>query len=200
VRGVGELDIEDGAHSRVVEYDRTQWQRDGYVISAAGAGRPMMGARAWDMIRVMDHLDAQAGARGSYVLVGEGLGGTWALAAALADDRDVAVATVGTLASYRLIIENKWHNLRGCFWVPRALDTFDLPDLPAIMAPEPIAILNPIDQMSHPLGEDAARGEFAWPLSYYHAMDADRLLGVACNLSPAEVADAIEALIEQAGG
>ncbi|MGD9498674.1 MAG: prolyl oligopeptidase family serine peptidase, partial [Armatimonadota bacterium] len=71
VRGVGELDIEDGACSRVVEYDPIQWQRDGYAISAAGAGRPMRGARALDLIGVMDYLDTEAGTRGRYVLVGE---------------------------------------------------------------------------------------------------------------------------------
>lgn len=116
VRGTGELDIEGGAFTRTSEYDRIQWQRDGFAISAAGAGRPMMGARAWDLLRVMDHLDADAGAPASYVLVGEGEGGTWALAAALADDRVRGVATVGTLASWRLIIENKWHAVRGYFW------------------------------------------------------------------------------------
>ena len=194
VRGTGELDIEGGAFTRTSEYDRIQWQRDGYAISAAGGGRPMMGARAWDLVRVMDHLDAEAGARGGYVLVGEGEGGTWAMAAALADERDVGVATVGTLASWRLIIENKWHALRGYFWVPRAPDSFDLPDLPALLAPEPVAILDPADEMLHPLPESAARAEFAWALATYGALDADGGMTLRCGLPVNGVAQAIEGL------
>ncbi len=195
VRGTGELDIEGGAFSRTSEYDPIQWRRDGYAISAAGAGRPMMGARAWDLLRVMDHLDAEAGVRGTYALVGEDEGGTWALAAALADDRVQGVATVGTLASWRLIIENKWHAVRGYFWVPRALDTFDLPDLPALLAPRPVVVLDPVDQMLHALPPDAARAEFTWAASYYRAAAAEDALAVRCGLSAQERAEAIEGVL-----
>ncbi len=191
VRGTGELDIEGGARSRVVEYDRTHWQRDGYAISYAGAGRTMMGARAFDLMRVMDYLDAERGGIGRYALVGEGLGGTWALAAAMADERVAGVATVGMLSSYARLIERKWNALREYFWVPKALEAYDLPDLPALIAPRPVALLNPVDEMLHPLDADAARQDLAWAKSW-----SDDSLTVACDLSPEEIVAAVERLAE----
>ncbi|MGC9320100.1 MAG: prolyl oligopeptidase family serine peptidase, partial [Armatimonadota bacterium] len=194
VRGVGELDIEEGRVSRVVEYDAIQWRRDDFAIAYAGQGRTMMGARALDLLRVMDHLDAEARQPGRYVLAGEGLGGTWAMAAALADERVAGVATVGTLASWRLLIESKWNALRDYFWVPKALEVFDLPDLPGLIAPRPVAILNPVDQMLHPLSEEAAQDELAWAQSCYDAMGAGGRLVIRAERSAAEVVEAVEGL------
>ncbi|GEM_PF-2217405 len=161
VRGRGELDIERGAATRVAEYDAIQWQRDGFAIAYAGAGRTIMGARALDLIRVMDALDGEAGAAQSYELIGEGLGGTWVLAAAAADPRVERVTTIGTLSSWARLIETKWNALRDYFWVPRALDTFDLSDLP-ILAHGEVRIVNPVDAMLHPLSVDDAADDFAW--------------------------------------
>lgn len=81
--------------------------------------------------------------------------------------------------------------------MPRALDTFDLPDLPALLTPRAMAVLDPVDQMLHPLAEDAARAEFTWAASQYRAADALEALIVRCGLSAEERAGAIEGL---AGG
>jgi cephalosporin-C deacetylase-like acetyl esterase len=165
VRGKGELDVARGAATRVTEYDAIQWQRDGFAISYAGAGRTMMGARALDLIRVMDALDGEAGAGQSYELIGEGLGGTWVLAAAAADPRVDRVTAIGTLSSWARLIETKWNALRDYFWVPRALDTFDLSDLPALAHGE-VWIVNPVDAMLHPLSAGDAAADFAWAQSW----------------------------------
>lgn len=194
VRGRGELDIARGAVTRVVSYDRTQWRRDSYAMAYANHGeRTMPGARALDLISVMDHLDARDGEQ-QHVLVGEGLGGVWALAAAMADERVVGVATVGTLSSYARVIENKWHAIRDYFWVPRAVDTYDLPDLPALVGPRPVAVLNPVDEMLHPLTAEEAATDFAWAASWFEAIDAGDLFTVGCGLDPWEIAEAIDAL------
>ncbi|MFP4249845.1 MAG: alpha/beta hydrolase [Armatimonadota bacterium] len=161
VRGRGELDIERGAVTRVTNYDRTQWRRDSYAIAYANADRTMPGARAMDLISVMDHLDAQAGGRRQYELIGEGLGGFWAMAAAVADDRVEAVTTIGTLSSWERLIESKWNALRDYFWVPRALDTFDLSDLPALTQAT-VTVVDPVNEMLHPLSAEQAAGDFAW--------------------------------------
>lgn len=191
VRGKGELDIEGGEVSRVVEYDRIQWQRDGYAISYAGAGRTMMGARALDLIRVMDALDFEAGETGSYELVGEGIGGAWALIAALADERVTGVTTVGTLGSWQRLMESKWNALREYFWVPRALDTFDLSDLPALTRGASVAVVNPVDEMLHPLSAEDAVEDFAWA----RAWSGDRLR-VECSRAPED----LTSIIRQPGG
>lgn len=166
VRGRGELNIERGAVTRVTNYDRTQWRRDSYALAYANSGRTMPGARAMDLISVMDHVDAQAGGRQQYELIGEGLGGFWAMAAAVADDRVKAVTTLGTLSSWERLIESKWNALRDYFWVPRALDTFDLSDLPALTHEATVTIVDPVDEMLHRLTVMEAAEDFAWAKSW----------------------------------
>ncbi len=200
VRGAGELDIERGARGRTVEYDASQWRRDGHAIAFTGAGKTLLGARAFDLTRCMDWLDSREDlATDGYVLAGEGLGGTWVLAAGLADERVGAVATVGMLGSYRMILDNKWHNVRGYFWVPKALETYDLPDLPALLAPRPMALINTVDQMAHPLPDAAVRDEFAWSAKYYAAAGADDALTVTTDADVDVVAEAIAAAARGAG-
>ncbi|MGI5819909.1 MAG: prolyl oligopeptidase family serine peptidase [Armatimonadota bacterium] len=193
VRGRGELNIEGGAVTRVTDYDRTQWRRDSYAMAYANNGRTMPGARAMDLISVMDHLDEQAGAAQQYALVGEGLGGVWALAATMADARVASVATVGMLSSYARVIESKWHAIRDYFWVPRALDTYDLPDLPALIAPRQVAVLNPMDEMLHALTEAEAAADLSWAASWFDAMDAGERLIVECGLEGTALARAVDA-------
>ncbi|MFW6437441.1 MAG: prolyl oligopeptidase family serine peptidase [Armatimonadota bacterium] len=166
VRGRGELNIERGRVSHVNDYDRIQWQRDSYGIAYAGAGRTIPGARAMDLISVMNYIDSQAGAPQRYELVGEDLGGFWAMAAAVADERVDAVTAIGTLSSWARVIENKWHQIRDYFWVPRALDTFDLSDLPALTGDARVVIVNPVDEMLHPLSAEEAADDYAWAASW----------------------------------
>ncbi len=195
VRGVGELDAKMGARGRVVEYDREQWARDGYAIALAGADKTMAGPRALDLIGCIDYLDDREDVAGRYVLVGEGIGGLWALAAGIADERVAGVATVGMLASYRMILDNKWNNLRDYFWVPRALEAYDLPDLPALMAPHPVALINTVDQMLHPLPDAEARVEFAWARMYFDAAGSGDALSIEADVSPGRVAKMIEEMV-----
>jgi len=166
VRGRGELNIERGRVGRVNEFDRIQWRRDSYAIGYAGTGRTMPGARAMDLISVMNYLDARAGVPQQYELVGEGLGGFWAMAAAVADDRVETVTTIGTLSSWARVIEHKWHAVRDYFWVPRALDTFDLCDLPALTGDARVMIVDPMDEMLHPLSAEQAAEDYGWAASW----------------------------------
>ncbi len=61
--------------------------------------------RTLDVVRALDYLAARHDLTGRpVVLVGEGLGGVWVLAAAAFDSRPAAVVCVKTLPSYRLIV------------------------------------------------------------------------------------------------
>jgi len=194
VRGTGELDLERGKRTQVSRYDQIHFRRDSLAISSTSAGRTMLGQRAFDLIRCVDYLRAREDtADAPVVLVGERVGGSWCLAAAVADERPAAVATVGTLASYRLIIENKWNNLREYFWVPGALADYDLCDLPALIAPRPVALINVVDQMVHVMDADAIRAEYAWAARYY---EAARTPGDLRIVSPATDAEVIGALCD----
>ncbi len=192
VRGTGELDLERGKRTEVSQYDRIHWRRDSMAINSAGAGRTMLGQRAFDLIRCVDYLrSCEDTADAPIVLVGERLGGSWCLAAAVADERVDAVATVETLASYRLIIDNKWNNLREYFWVPGALSDYDLCDLPALIAPRPVALINAVDQMLHVMEAEAVKEEYSWAGKYYKAAGAGRHLRI---VSPAAEDDVVAAI------
>ena len=128
------------------------------------------------------------------VLVGERLGGSWCLAAGVADERVDAVATVGTLASYRLIMDNKWNNLREYFWVPGALADYDLCDLPALIAPRPVALINTVDQMLHVMETDAVEEEYSWAAKYYQATGGGDGLRIVSDANDAVVVETIHDL------
>jgi hypothetical protein len=64
---------------------------------------------------------------------------------------------VRTLASYRMITDHPEYNQFGHFWVPGALLDYDLPDLPELVAPRPVLMLDPVDQMSRRLDAAAAQ-------------------------------------------
>ena len=188
VRGRGEYDAEGGAVGRVVEYDRTQWaRRDTVAISCADAGRPIMGARAMDLVTLMDYLDAESGQRGRYELIGEELGGAWVLMASVADERVSSVTTIGTLSCWARLIETKWNALRDYFWVPRALETFDLSDLPALAHDARVSIINPADPMLHPLEASAAAEDFDWARQWC----GDRLR-IECGVGESEMPDLLK--------
>ncbi|GAH43678.1 unnamed protein product, partial [marine sediment metagenome] len=194
VRGMGELDIERGKRTQVSEYDPIHWRRDSLAISSTGGGRTMLGQRAFDLVRCVDYLRSREDtAEAPLVLVGERLGGSWCLVAAVADERVSAVATVGTLASYRLIIDNKWNNLREYFWVPGALADYDLCDLPALIAPRPVALINTVDQMLHVMETDAVQEEYSWAAKYYEVAGAGGHLRI---VSPAADDDVVAAICD----
>ena len=165
VRGVGETDPREGrVAASVAGYDADQWQRDCLGINAYGfMGRSLEGMRAYDIIRAVDHLRTLRDYGGRPVTVlGEGLGGLWALIAAAYDDRVDRVVTVGTLLSYRMLIESPYHEVRGYFWLPEALRDFDISELGALIAPRPVTWIGPVDAMAQPVDAATVEAYAAW--------------------------------------
>lgn len=165
VRGVGETDPREGKFADTVAgYDADQWQRDCLGINAYGfMGRSLEAMRAFDIIRAVDFVRAMPECQGrSLTVVGEGLGGLWALIAAAYDDRVNCVVTVGTLLSYRMLIESLYHEVRGYFWLPEALRDFDINELAALIAPRSVVWIAPVDAMAKPVGAATVRTYAAW--------------------------------------
>ncbi len=165
VRGVGETDPREGKFADgVAGYDADQWQRDCLGINAYGfLGRSLEGMRAYDIIRAVDYLRTLPEYNGRPVTVlGEGLGGLWALIAAAYDDRVDRVVTVGMLLSYRMLVESPYHGVRGYFWLPEALRDFDISELGALIAPRPVTWLAPVDAMAEPVDAGTVDAYAAW--------------------------------------
>jgi len=154
------------------DYHPERWKHDCLAIRALAIGRSRCAMRVLDVVRAVDVLDERGTlADRAVAVVGEGRGGIWAMKAAAFDPRIAAVAAVRTLASYRLITDNVYYNQFEHFWVPGVLADYDVPDLPVLVAPRPLAILSPVDHMSRPLSERAIKKCFA------HARGAYALLG-----------------------
>ncbi len=130
-----------------------------------------MALQSFDLIRAMDYVAGRADlAPGRVVLVGEGLGGVWSLVAAAMDDRAAGVIAVGTVPSYKLIVDAPYYAARDYFWVPGALADFDLPDLVGLVAPRTAVLIDPADAMLAPLPAEQCRTVCAWPRAVYQIL------------------------------
>jgi len=196
VRGVGEADPSPQPPPGPFDgYDPAQWRRDATALKATCAGTTMLALQASDLSRTLDWLQTQPDLAGkSTIAVGEGLGGVWAMVAAAFDDRITAVTCRQTVVSYASVIETQYYAVRSCFWVPGAVRDYDLPDLPALIAPRPVLWLDTVDAALQPLDAGQARAPLAWSQSIYAALGRGGRLSVAHTQNPADAREAAETL------
>lgn len=153
VRDAGETDPMAGQYpASAAGYVPTQWSKDTRSITAYGClGRTMIGMQAYDLLRACDHLRTRSDLGGrKTVLVGEGLGGVWALLAGALDPTVSQVVTLHTLCSLRQLIESPYHEVYDYFWMPSALADFDLPELATLVAPRRALWIDPVEAMNKP--------------------------------------------------
>ena len=137
----------------------------------------MLAMRTYDIIRAMDYLaGCQDLAERRVVLIGEGLGGVWVLTAAAMDPRPAAVICVGTVPSYKLIVQSQYYKARDYFWVAGALEDFDLPDLIGLAAPKACLLIDPVDGMLEPLDEPHLKQLSAWARGVYQVLGSPEQL------------------------
>jgi len=161
-RGTGETDPRLGQRLKPpTEYDPLQWRVDAAAICLAYADTTSLALRTFDVIRAIDYLRSlDTAAPRPIVVVGEELGGVWAMLAAVFDPTVAGVVCVRTLPSYKLIVRSQYYQVRDYFWTVGALMDFDICDLPALIAPRPVAILDPLDAALESLPLDQARPWF----------------------------------------
>lgn len=155
VRGTGETNP-TGTLPLPVKYATCtpfQWIHDCLAIQSPGFGRTMLAMRTFDVMRGIDFLKSKKELEVRKVVVyGEGIGGLWALLAAIYDSRVSGVVTDGTLSSYQQLVTNKYYKVSSAyFWVPGALCDFDIPDLARLVAPKPQAWVDPINGLGEKL-------------------------------------------------
>lgn len=174
VRAAGELDPRDRSELKPLAagYDAMQFRVDGWSVNCALAGTTMLAGQAHDIMRSVDYLVSRNDLAGRpVVVVGEGLGGVWALTAAAFDERIASIVCVGTVPSYKLIVGTQYYKSRDYFWVPGALCDFDLTDLVGLIAPRPVTLIDPVDAMLQPLPTDPTRTLLAWPREVFNRLD-----------------------------
>jgi len=197
-RGSGETDPRQGQTLReMTQYDPLQWRVDSAAVSLAYADTTALALRAFDLIRALDALQATPSlADRPVALVGEELAGLWALVAAAFDPRPVAVCCVRMTPSYKLITGSQYYKVRDYFWVASALMDYDIPDLPALAAPRPVALIDPVDALLEPLDLDACRAHCRWASEVYALLGAEsafRIMrtGDGARPDPEEQAEAV---------
>jgi cephalosporin-C deacetylase-like acetyl esterase len=153
VRGVGETDPSlPLLMTPYTGFLRSQAQRDNLAINSLSLKRTMLGMRTFDVLKVMDYIKSREDLNSrAIVLVGEGLGGLWALLAASYHSDADAVVCIGTLPSYKLLLNRQYYNVWNYFWVPGALRDFDIPDLSRLVAPRRQLWINPVNALAEPL-------------------------------------------------
>ena len=157
------------SNGKLCAYHPELWRREQLAIRALGLGRSRSAMRALDIIRAGDLLEERGLSDEGYVVVGEGRLGVCALKAAAFDARTAAVAAVRTLASYRMITDNPYYNQFQHFWTPGALKDYDIPDLPALVAPRPVAFIAAVDHMTRRVEKTELRRRFAYARAAYAA-------------------------------
>ena len=174
VRGIGETSPTPPLErNRFTGYTPLQWAHDALAIDSLSFGRTTLCMRTFDVLRGIDFLNHCDDLKGrKIVVVGEGLGGLWALLAAAYDSRVEGVVTIGTLPTYKLLITNQYYNVWGYFWVPGALRDFDIPDLARLAPPKPQVWIDPVDALGERI-EGANASSILGSYDHLHLMTSD---------------------------
>ena len=102
-------------------------------------GRPLLGQRVFDVLQALRALEGDGG----FHLIGIGLGGPIALNAAALDDRIKGVEARRSVVSWSAVARAPISRGQYSGVVPGVLESYDLPDLAALIAPRPLSILEP---------------------------------------------------------
>lgn len=180
-------------------YEPSLWRHECLAIRSLGVGRTLLAMRALDVIRGVDFVEEKGFFSGQpAAVVGEGKGGIWALLAAAFDERIGAVAAVGTLASWRMLADNRYYNQFEHFWVPGALEDFDIPDLAALVAPRAVEFIGAVDHMGRPVPDGKMRRLFGYAVGAYRVLFARGELDFRSAASAASAAHEIARLLRRA--
>jgi cephalosporin-C deacetylase-like acetyl esterase len=132
--------------------------------------RPLLGQRVYDLLSVIEHLNAQVMKTPIHV-VGVQSAGPIVLHAAALEPR-IALATLeNSVLSWAAVVRSPINYNQLTNVVPGALKSYDLPDLATLVAPRPLTIRNPWNPKWEPISQ-AVLDE-----SYANAISAFRTTG-----------------------
>ncbi len=113
-------------------------------------GESLVGMRAADILRGIDVLAARGDVDPDRISgIGKRAGAIPLLYAAVLDDRLQRLGLEEMLVSYRAVVEHKIHRRVLESIVPGVLAQFDLPDLVAVLAPERVVVVNPVNPLGN---------------------------------------------------
>ncbi len=121
-------------------------------------GKPAIGQRVWDILRVLDYLATRSDVDASRIrILGRGSAAIAAGMAALLDERVQSILLTQSIPSYQSIVDAEDYSVTLDWFLPGILQHFDLPDILASLSPRPVWIYDAVDADGKPLSKSAAR-------------------------------------------
>jgi dienelactone hydrolase len=146
--------------------------RDAFL--ALHVNRPLLGQRAVRLLEIIEALHNEPGVdrTAGFHVVGSGLAGPVVLHAALLDrnGRIKKVSLHKSLISWSDIVQNGLSRDQLASVVPGVLESYDLPDVAAALAPRTLSILEPVDAMGAPVSQSVADTTYARCVKAYTAV------------------------------
>jgi cephalosporin-C deacetylase-like acetyl esterase len=137
--------------------------------------RPLLGQRVFDVLQA---LSAAVPSNGRIRLVGIGQGGPIALHAAVLRDAVTEVELDGSILSWTDVITTPISRGQLASVVPGVLETYDLPDLAAALAPRPFTLRAPVNPSGQPVAKAAASKAYAGVSKRYQELGAADLFQI----------------------
>lgn len=126
--------------------------------SALYVGRSLFGMRALDVIQGAAYLRGRDDVQGVGV-IGTGAGALLALYAGALDDNVDFVVSHRGLYAYRALTEGLFHSHPFSLFLPGVLKEYDLGDVAGLVAPRPLLLINPVDELERPAEAGAVDAE-----------------------------------------
>ena len=124
-------------------------------------GKPAIGQRVWDILRVLDYLATRSDVDVSQIrILGRGSAGIAGGMAALLDERVRSILLTQAILSYQSLVDCEDYSVSLDWFVPGILQHFDLPDILASMSPRPVWIYDAVDGDGKPVSETTARDAY----------------------------------------
>jgi dienelactone hydrolase len=174
-RGMGKTSPQAESGRNASPFGR-DW-RDAYI--ALAIGRPLLGQRAADLLNMLEGLAAEPREHRGFHLVGIGAAGPVVLHAALLDEHGLIkqVTLERSLISWADVVERGISRDQMGNVVPGVLQSYDLPDLAARLAPIRLTILAPVDAIGNPVSQATLEEAYAHVIKSYGTNSALELLG-----------------------
>jgi dienelactone hydrolase len=159
---------------------------------ALRAGASVPGMRVRDILAACTFLETRAEIDpGRIGILGVGSGGTLATFAAALDARIQVAVSSGGLLSFDAIAASGNSSHRLTELVPGALQSFDLPDVAALVAPRPLVLANVVDAVHRRVDVRVARHAYAQAQQAYHALRAEPNLQIVDTDSSAAILESL---------
>jgi len=166
------------------------------MYDSLSTGATPLGMRTRDVLRAVDYLRSRSGIDQKRIaLIGQGSAGLPVLHAAALDESVRAAAITNCLASYAAIVDHEIYTIRYAMFTPGVLRKYDLADVAALVAPRPLTVINPVDQMQRPLDPDRAAEMYKPTARIFDLAGARPGLSVVSALSAADILTHYRALV-----